>query len=273
MKHSDSFVQLATALAKAQAVFAVPTKSKQANVTRKDGSAGYTYNYADLSDVYDAVRPGLAANGLSIFSLINHDGSRPMLETILMHESGEWFSMLYPVNLTGRPQDIGGELTYARRYSTSCMLGVASEDDDDANSANGNNASTGKKPASQGQGQRNATTTGGTTTTKTRPAPQNGAASGSSGASSSGQDAGQVAQPTLREQAIAFKKKWTTKLNEAVTAYPEHAAMLAVVAKDNQAKADTATEEIIAMAKRIMVNVCNVSGQVEDKAPGEDEAK
>lgn len=261
MKTSESFMQLAAALAKAQAAFAVPVKSKSANVTRKDGSPGYGYTYADLSDVFDAVRPGLAANGLSILSLINHESTRPMLETILMHESGEWISMLYPVNLTGRPQDIGGELTYARRYSISCMLGVASEDDDDANAAQGNNAQTGKKSNQQPPklASSSGTTTQGTTTQKPNPAPQTPSDGSSSG----------TQPPTLRDQAITYKKKWAGKLNEAITKYPEHAAMLATVATDNQAKSDTPTDDIIAMAKRVMINVCNVTGEVEETAPGE----
>lgn len=265
MKHSDSFINLAAALAKAQATFAVPIKSKSATVTPKSGGSGYTYTYADLSDVFEAVRKGLSENGLSILSLINLEtANRPMLETILMHESGEWISMLYPIDLTGRPQDIGGQLTYARRYSISCMLGVASEDDDDANAAQGNQAQTGRKPQQSARvGSSSGTTTQGTTTqTPSQPAPK--ALLGNSSASTTTE-----AKPTDQQIAIAFWRKWADKLKALASSdkYPEHQEQFAAVKAVNGIKTDTPTQSIIDNANRLMLCVVGATGEIKDELP------
>ena len=54
-----------------------------------------------------------------------------MLDTALLHSSGQWISgqlLIIPVKDT--PQGIGSALTYARRYSLSAIVGIATEDDD-----------------------------------------------------------------------------------------------------------------------------------------------
>lgn len=265
MKSSESIIQLAAALAKAQAAFAVPNKSKVATVKSKDGyTVLYTYTYADLADVIEAVRPGLSANGLSILSMLNHESTRAMLETILMHESGEWVSMLYPVDLTGRPQDVGGQLTYARRYSISCMLGVASEDDDDANAAQGNNATTGKKSAGNA-GNRNTTTTGSSSASATDK-PAQPTDEGREDGSSSGADA-----KAAKDRAVTLYTRWAKKLIEAQASHPEKLEMLNTVKAENNIKSDPKTinpklsaNEILEAAKRLMINVCNTTGETED---------
>jgi hypothetical protein len=58
------------------------------------------------------------------------------VETVLMHESGEWIKgTISLIPKADDPQSVGSALTYARRYSLSAILGVASEEDDDANAA------------------------------------------------------------------------------------------------------------------------------------------
>ena len=37
--------------------------------------------------------------------------------------------------MSGRPQEIGSALTYARRYSLSALIGIAADEDDDATGA------------------------------------------------------------------------------------------------------------------------------------------
>jgi hypothetical protein len=37
--------------------------------------------------------------------------------------------------MSGKPQEIGSALTYARRYSLSALIGIAADEDDDANAA------------------------------------------------------------------------------------------------------------------------------------------
>lgn len=259
MKTSESILKIAPAFAKAQPEFLPPIKDKTADA----GKFGYAY--ADLANVFDGVREAMKANGLFLFQNIADGVSGGHeLETVLMHESGEYFAMSYPLSMTGTAQQIGSNITYARRYSAMMLLGLAGEDDDGA-------AASQKKPAQQPA---KVGSSGGTTTQN---APKSGNVARLDGTRSSSDDVTTLANETvedieaatLRLNAVAFKKKWTDRLNAAITSHPEHAALYAQVAKDNQANKDTPTAEIIARAKRIMVNVCNTTGQIEETAPGE----
>jgi hypothetical protein len=54
------------------------------------------------------------------------------VETLLLHESGEWISCQTPIVCAKQndPQAFGSAITYAKRYSLQAILGVPSEDDD-----------------------------------------------------------------------------------------------------------------------------------------------
>ena len=58
-----------------------------------------------------------------------------MLVTTLWHSSGQWISSEYPLPSSGRPQEIGSAITYARRYSLSAIVGNSADEDDDAEGA------------------------------------------------------------------------------------------------------------------------------------------
>ena len=54
-----------------------------------------------------------------------------VLETILMHISGEFISGRYPIRpVKTDPQSTGSAITYARRYAFSAITGIAADDDD-----------------------------------------------------------------------------------------------------------------------------------------------
>lgn len=138
--------KLADALAKAQAEFRAIKKDKTAKVRMKAGGE-YSYNYADLSSVIDATKEALSKNGLAIMQPVEFQGERLVLHTKLLHSSGEMQSCFWPLPAPHTPaQEMGSALTYARRYSMSAILGVASEDDDDG--AAGNEAQ-GHRPTQQ----------------------------------------------------------------------------------------------------------------------------
>jgi hypothetical protein len=91
----------------------------------------YRYKYADLADVTQAIMPLLGKHGLSFTSRPTlHDG-RFVLRYELRHESGEEIAGVYPLPERGSPQEIGGQITYARRYCLCAVTGVAPADDDD----------------------------------------------------------------------------------------------------------------------------------------------
>lgn len=131
MAQSSEIDKLAAALVKAQAEF-THAKKDSANPFFKS-------KYADLATCIDVVRPVLAKYGLAVIQPCNGTA----LETIILHESGQWISgslTLTPVD--NKPQSVGSAITYGRRYCLQAMLGLASEDDD-GNSASGNGVAKG----------------------------------------------------------------------------------------------------------------------------------
>ena len=109
-----------------------PKKSKEA----------YDYSYAPLEVVIDTIKPALKENDLAFSQSTGYDGDRITVQTILWHTSGQYIVFdklgLPPddVKQQSRVQSAGSSITYARRYSLSAVLGIASEEDTDARSSN-----------------------------------------------------------------------------------------------------------------------------------------
>jgi ERF superfamily len=121
MKTSEQISELAAALAAAQGMME--------NAVMNRVNPHFKSKYADLAAIFDAARKPLSANGLAIVQTIG-DG---VLHTRLLHTSGQWIASEHPLPMSGRPQEIGSALTYARRYSLSALIGIAADEDDDAN--------------------------------------------------------------------------------------------------------------------------------------------
>jgi len=124
MNKSESIKELAAALSQFQAAVAGAKKSSD--------NPYYKSKYADLATIWQTVRTPLTENGLSVSQV-----SQPTepgliaIETVLMHESGEWISGVIVMPLTkSDPQGAGSAITYARRYGLAAILGVHQEDDD-----------------------------------------------------------------------------------------------------------------------------------------------
>ena len=128
IRSSESIVELACALVKAQAV--MPEVPK--------GAVGQVGNakrpYSDIADVIETVRPVLHAHGLAYVQFPGTDDRGvTTVTTRLMHESGQWVEGTVSMPSGGNgAQGVGSAITYARRYSLVAMLGLASEDDDGA---------------------------------------------------------------------------------------------------------------------------------------------
>lgn len=126
LRTTDALNELAAALAKAQASFPVIEKTRTATINSAKGS--YSYTYADLSDIFRALRDPLSKNGLSVAQVINST----ILQTVLMHTSGQRivsYSIL--TCAAADPKVSGAELTYRRRQALCAILGIAAEDDTD----------------------------------------------------------------------------------------------------------------------------------------------
>ena len=132
MKHSESMAKLATALVQAQA----DLKS----ITKDGTNPHFKSKYVTLDAIIDTVRPVLASHGLTLVQGGFPDMDvRPEIfgvETILLHDSGEWISTTVEVPLGKKdPQGAGAAITYGRRYGISSLLVLATDEDDDGNSA------------------------------------------------------------------------------------------------------------------------------------------
>lgn len=147
MNHSNTINKLSEALCKAQKNFQTPNKKNYVKVSSRN--AQFDYKYADYSEVLSCVKEALNNEGISILQPIINN----VVETILLHESGEYISSQTDIYITPtpikdnngnivntyiRPQDYGSAVTYARRYALSAILALDSDEDDDANRANGN---------------------------------------------------------------------------------------------------------------------------------------
>lgn len=125
---------LTRALIAVQSALPTVQKTKRADVSMKGGGS-YSYTYADLADVTDAAMPLMAANGLAFMAAprVTDRGSYE-LAGHLLHESGEREEGALPLH-GNNPQEIGGAITYMRRYLLGCMLGIVTDDDADGRQA------------------------------------------------------------------------------------------------------------------------------------------
>lgn len=127
MKHSDTINKLSEALCKAQKNFKTAIK--------KSKNPFFNSNYADYTEILGCVKQALNNEGISILQPIDND----VVETVLLHESGEFISSTTKIyNISNKPQDYGSAITYARRYALSSILSIDSDEDDDGNRANCN---------------------------------------------------------------------------------------------------------------------------------------
>jgi hypothetical protein len=123
MEHSESIAQIAAALIAAQ--------GEMGSVRKTADNPFFKSKYADLAGAVEASRPVLAQHNLGVVQSADCDGDLAVVETMLVHASGEWFksrTVLKPVK--SDPQGMGSAVTYARRYSYMAIIGLAAEDDD-----------------------------------------------------------------------------------------------------------------------------------------------
>jgi hypothetical protein len=138
MNKSETLSKLAPALVKAQSAMAGATKSAD--------NPFFKSKYANLEEVIRVVKTAFGDQGLSFVQFpISGEGTAGV-ETIIMHESGEFISNEFLLKCSkSDPQGMGSAITYARRYGLQSACGIPSEDDD----GNAASATTPKKPAMQ----------------------------------------------------------------------------------------------------------------------------
>lgn len=124
---------LLRAMLAVQAALPMVQKTKTAEI---EGRSSYSYTYADLADVTAAAIPLLNAHGLVFMATPRRtEGGGYELAGVLAHApSGEREVGALPLH-GNDPRQIGGALTYHRRYLLGCMLGIVTDDDVDARQA------------------------------------------------------------------------------------------------------------------------------------------
>jgi len=120
---------------------------RKGNTAKVEGTRGsYSYDYADLADVSDAILPALANVGLTWLTRpdTGEDGTINLHYSLIHGASGESIAGAVAVGRKGdRWQDLGSALTYARRYMLVSVTGVAPGGDDN----DGADARAGAAPA------------------------------------------------------------------------------------------------------------------------------
>lgn len=124
MNRSETITKIAGALVKAQAAMG--------NAVKDSKNPFFKSSYADLNAVREACLPALNANGVSVLQPTVHIDGKAFVETVLLHESGEFISSLTEVICAKQndPQAHGSGVSYARRYGLQSMVNLGSADDD-----------------------------------------------------------------------------------------------------------------------------------------------
>lgn len=125
MNKSDSIVKLSSAIVKFHGAMG--------KVGKDSTNPHFKNKYASLSNIIEATTPHLNAVGLAVVQMPSVDG----LETVLLHESGEFISSVSAIAAKDpmNPQAVGSAITYARRYALGAVLSLNIDEDDDANAA------------------------------------------------------------------------------------------------------------------------------------------
>lgn len=138
MEEIKNAANLALALSKFQGSVGIIPKNKEVQVRSKSSGTTYTFKYADLSAIWEAITEPLVRNELSITQVTRVRDNGECLVTKLLHSSGEVEISERMLTPTSTLQEYGSQLTYLKRYQLTSILGICADDDDDANAADGN---------------------------------------------------------------------------------------------------------------------------------------
>lgn len=124
MNKSESIKELAIAFNLAQA--------KMRGAIKDANNPFFKSKYADLESIWEAVKIPLLENGLSVSQLTGQTpNGDPVIETLLMHNSGEWIMGQFPlIAKDASAQAMGSAVSYARRYALAALCSLPQIDDD-----------------------------------------------------------------------------------------------------------------------------------------------
>lgn len=157
MIFSESNKSISKALVTAWGSIETPKHNTNVTVKTKTGGS-YEFSYTDLEGIFDALKIVYKENGIAVLQTPKtffQDGNLVLsVETMLLHESGEWVkSEPLSVLASNNMQDLGGQITYMKRYSLSAISGISTEKDDDANGVSGNQVEYKNQPNKRSEAQ------------------------------------------------------------------------------------------------------------------------
>lgn len=121
---SPNIIKIATALLLAQ---------KEISGAKKGATNPFfKMKYSDLGSVMEACKDAFNNHGISVLQPVITNENGTFVETVLLHESGEFISSSIRVSCKNpdNPQEMGSAITYAKRYSLQAIAFIPSEDDD-----------------------------------------------------------------------------------------------------------------------------------------------
>lgn len=128
MLTSDSNVNLFKSLIAASTELGNVAKTKQA----------FGYKYAPFDSIVDMLRLTLPKHHLWFTQDVSNEGDKYVLETLVLHDSGEWLKSKMvmtdtEMNKCNATQQLGASITYFKRYILSAIFGIATDEDVDGN--------------------------------------------------------------------------------------------------------------------------------------------
>lgn len=124
MKRSEDISLLSKALVAAQA--------EMGNAVKDSKNPFFKSKYADINSIREAAIPVLSKHGLAILQPPENIDGKNFIETMVVHESGQYITSLNEV-IVGKqndPQSYLAAQTYTRRGALQAFLNMGSEDDD-----------------------------------------------------------------------------------------------------------------------------------------------
>jgi len=133
----EGTAKLAAALAKAIPNMQPLVRNCISHYAKKGPDGKLQPDYADLAQCHKSTAKALAEQGLVVIQTMTlGDGGDTILNTQMLHSSGEWLSSVLPVRAPNNdPQKLSAAVTYARRTAYCAIVGIAADDDDNGTGA------------------------------------------------------------------------------------------------------------------------------------------
>lgn len=95
-------------------------------VVKKDAQ-GFNYKFASLPHIWDKIEKIIGDNGFAVSHSVGAEG----VTTTAYHEHGSLTSFIPFFSDGMKPQEVGSEITYYRRYNITAIFNIMVEGDDD----------------------------------------------------------------------------------------------------------------------------------------------